>query len=75
MDAEAKRDICHGEGVERVIVMKNGKILEDDLIGRLTEKIIKELADEKLSIDEAKAILDETKEKIDETSKVMPINP
>lgn len=61
--------------MERVIIMKNGRIIEDELIGRLTEKIIKELADEKVSIDEAKVILDETKEKIEETSKVMPINP
>lgn len=61
--------------MERVIIMKNGRIIEDELIGRLTEKIIKELADEKVSIDEAKVILDETKEKIEEASKVMPINP
>ena len=61
--------------MERVIIMKNGRIIEDELIGRLTGTIIKELADEKVSIDEAKVILDETKEKIEETSKVMPINP
>ena len=48
-----------------MIIMKNGRIIEDELIGRLTGKIIKELADEKVSIDEAKVILDETKEKID----------
>ena len=52
--------------MERVIIMKNGRIIEDELIGRLTGKIIKELADEKVSIDEAKVILDETKEKIED---------
>lgn len=61
--------------MERMIITKSGKTIEDDLIGRLAGKIIKELADEGVSIDEAKAILDETKEKIEETSKVMPINP
>lgn len=61
--------------MERMIITKSGKTIEEDLIGRLTGKIIKELADEGVSIDEAKAILDETKEKIEETSKVTPINP
>lgn len=61
--------------MEWMIITKSGKTIGDDLIGRLMGKIIKELADEGVSIDEAKVILDETKEKIEETSKVMPINP
>lgn len=57
-----------------MIVMKNGKVLEDYLIDKLVKKIIKVLADEELSIDEANAILRETEERIGETSKVMLIN-
>lgn len=54
-------------------MLPNGKTLEDDLVDKLVKRIIKVLADEELSIDEANAILKETRERIGETSKVKPI--
>lgn len=57
-----------------MIVMGNGKVFEKDLLDKLAKKIIKTLAEEGLSIDEAKVVLRETEERITATSKVTPID-
>lgn len=57
-----------------MIVMENGKVFEKDPFDKLVKKIIETLAEEGLSIDEAKAVLRETEERITATSKVTPIN-
>ena len=54
--------------------MENGKVFEKDPFDKLVKKIIETLAEEGLSIDEAKAVLRETEERITATSKVTPIN-